>query len=115
MPPVNSLTVQKSSQSLPSHDFDEDLAKELCVFFDTKIRNLRLALDMAIPSNLSVSISDACRSTMNQFDLLTMDDVLAMIKGSSIKSYSLDPVPASLFKNVTCDCYDQLDQGRNRL
>ena len=49
---INSLTVQKSSQSLPSHDFDEDLAKEFCVFFDTKIRNLSLALDMAIPSNL---------------------------------------------------------------
>ena len=51
---------------LPSHDFDEDLTKEFCVFFDTKIRNLRFAPDMAVPSNLSVSISDACRSTMNQ-------------------------------------------------
>ena len=69
---------------------------------------------MAIPSNLSVSISDACRSTMNQFDLLTMVDVLAIIKGSSIYKILLtDPVPASLFQNVICDLLPSITQITN--
>ena len=100
---IESLTVQKSSQSLPSHDSDSDLAKEFCIFFDKKIRNLRLALDSATPSELTVNLSEQCTSAMNCFDLLTTDDVLTIIKGSSIKSCSLDPLPASVFKNVIPD------------
>ena len=50
---------------------------------------------------------------MNRFDLLTMGDVLAIIKGSSIKSCSLDPVPASLFKNVISDLLPSITQITN--
>ena len=42
-----------------------------------------------------------------------MDDVLAIIKGSSIKYCSLDPVPASLFKNVICDLLPSITQITN--
>ena len=78
-----------------------------------KIRNLRLALDTAIPSELSVSIIDECKSTMNQFDLLTSDDVLAIIKGSVIKSCSLDPLPVSVLRNVVADLLPSITQITN--
>ena len=100
---VNSLTVKQSSQTLPTRGSSTDLAKEFSNFYDDKIRDLHLALDAAVPSELSVNITEEFNSSLSMLRPLSRDDVLDIIKGSKVKSCSLDPIPASVFKIQRAD------------
>lgn len=97
---VDKLSVYKPSKSLPSHVSKKDLANRFSKFFDEKIRNLRLSLDMSASaqSKLSVDIMRDCKSRFAKFDSVSSDDVRETIKRSTIKTCQLDPLPASLTK-----------------
>lgn len=105
---IKILTVKKSSQSLPSNGSKLELARKFSKFFDSKIRNLRIALDVSAPSELSINLTEACESTLRTFDILSIDDVFEIIKGSKMKCCSLDPLPAAVTKNVLDDLLPSL-------
>ena len=100
------LSVYKPSKSLPAHVSKKHLANRFSKFFDQKIRNLRLSLDMSATaqSDLSVDIARDCKSRFATFDLVSLDDVRETIKRSAIKTCQLDPLPASLTK----ECLEEL-------
>lgn len=76
----------------------EQLAQDFAEYFDNKVGTLRHALDakQQSPCSDSVLIGESCSSSFTKFLPMTEDEVLEIIKGSKIKSCSLDPIPACL-------------------
>ena len=102
---VNNLSVYKSSNTLPSHVSKKELANRFCKFFDEKIKKIRVALDLAIPSSSTPSSSvnlkeQRCTSSFTDFQPLSCEEVLKIVKRSQVKTCSLDPLPACITKNA---------------
>jgi len=45
-----------------------------------------------------------CTSCFSEFEMATNEDVLGLIRGSTIKAYTLDPLPV----NIMRQCYSSL-------
>ena len=74
-------------------------------FFENKIITLHDRIDHSNHSPISVEIPDNyCTTLFTEFQNVTPDEVLKMIKQAPITSCKLDPLPSSLFK----DCISEL-------
>ena len=93
---INNLTSRKASRSLPAHA--EDLANSFNEFFHTKVRKLRDSLDLVAKSSLSVVVTESCTTSFANFSEVSEDEVLRVIKLSTVTSCSLDPLPANILK-----------------
>ena len=99
---VNKLTVYKPAKALPSHSSKKDLANRFSKFFDQKIRRIRNLLDdLSVKSTPMTDINTdiVCQSRFEQFQPLSCDAVLDIIKKSRVKSCPLDPLPACMIKD----------------
>ena len=99
---VNQLSVHKPSKELPSHNSKKDLANRFSKFFNQKIRNIRVALDMFVTAANAIDhtvTETRCKSNFENFKLLSCDEVLGVIKKSRVKTCPLDPLPASLIED----------------
>ena len=96
------MSVYNPPNALPSHASKRDLANRFSKFFDEKIKTIRVALDLATPATISVNINNTrhCESNLCDFQLLSCEEVLKIIKHSQVKTCSLDPLPAPLTKDV---------------
>ena len=98
---VNQLSVFKPSKALPFHNSKKDLANRFCQYFDSKIRKIRVALDMsadALDVKSDIMTETMCKSNFDHFRPLDCDEVLSIIKKSRVKTCQLDPFPATLIK-----------------
>lgn len=96
---VDKLSNPRATQSLPSHDCAKSLADNFAEFFVDKVRKFRDELDNSPTPPPSINITESCQHTFSAFSPVTKDDVLKIIKASSVTSCSLDPIPASLLKS----------------
>ena len=90
----------------PSADNDQQLANAFAHFFSTKIERIREELVLK-KSGLVHSpglAKPTCLSRLSEFDLDTDEDVLKLIRGSTIKACKLDPLPATIMRS----CYSAL-------
>ena len=90
----------------PSADNDQHLANAFAHFFSTKIERIREELVLK-KSGLVDSpglAKPTCLSRLSEFDLVTNEDVLKLIRGSTIKACKLDPLPATIMRS----CYSAL-------
>ena len=97
-------TMQRQTEKhYPSADNDQQLANDFADFFTVKIERIRGELTLR-KSGLVHSpglAKPACLSRLSELDLVTDDDVLKLIRGSTIKACKLDPLPATIMRS----CY----------
>ena len=90
------LLNRAGTQRLPLVPGSIMFANNIGNYFIGKIENIRKKLD-AIPGLSSGSDkSPENTSTMTEFNILTEEDVILLIKNSSLKSCTLDPMPSRL-------------------
>ena len=98
---IDKLTSPVNKACLPNHTCAAQLANTFADFFRHKIDRLRNQLDQCNIEDLSVDIADACEASMDQFDVLSEDQVLSLIKSTSSSTCDLDPLPSVLIKACT--------------
>ena len=100
---VNKLSKSSTSNMLPDHSCNKDLANDFGEFFKRKVKRLLDTLDNINPPELSVDLSNTCESEFSAFQV-SAEDVRQIVMKSSSKSCPLDPLPTSLLKK----CLDPL-------
>ena len=95
---VSNLTSPRVEQPLPTHECPKDLADSFAEFFYKKIKKLRNSLHDTTTASMSVELTESCQSTFSSFSAVSEEEVLKSIKSASIKSCTLDPLPAGLLK-----------------
>ena len=93
------LTGSRKVTALPSNIPEDDLPDSFATFFDDKIAKLRSELD-SHTSNQMVSHSRTIPSPLVELSSTTEAEVHKILKSSPVKTCSLDPLPARLFKIV---------------
>ena len=97
---------RQTEKHYPSADNDQQLAIAFADFFTAKTERIREELVLR-KSGLVHSpglAKPTCLSRLNEFDLVTDDDVLKLIRSSTIKACILDPLPATIMRS----CYSAL-------
>ena len=90
---------------LPSTVDNNALPDVFSRFFSTKIDNLHVSLNEALPSQLSVDIPvQLCSNMLTNFLAITPQTTRDIIMNSSTKSCALDPLPTCILK----ECLDVL-------
>ena len=103
---IDKLLQRQTEKHYPSADNDQQLAIAFADFFTAKIERIREELVLR-KSGLVHSPSLAkptCLSWLSEFDLVTDEDVLKLIRSSTIKACKLDPLPATIKRS----CYSAL-------
>ena len=103
---IDKLLQRQTEKHYPSADNDQQLAIAFADFFTTKIERIREELVLR-KSGLVHSAGLAkptCLSWLSEFDLVTDEDVLKLIRSSTIKACKLDPLPATIKRS----CYSAL-------
>ena len=97
---MNSLTKQKSSESLPPHYDPPILANEFGSFFGRKIELINEEIDKldAMPINVENCSPEVL---FKAFPSLSQDEIRRLILNANV-SCQLDPIPTYLLKNC-CD------------
>ncbi|XP_068675358.1 uncharacterized protein [Montipora foliosa] len=103
---IDTLLQRQTVKRYPSADNDQQLANDFADFFTAKIERIReeLAFRKSGLVHFPGLIKPACLSRLSEFDLVTDDDVLKLIRGSTIKACNLDPLPATIMRS----CYSAL-------
>ena len=103
---IDKLLQRQTEGHYPSADNDQQLANDFADFFTAKIERIReeLALRKTGLVHSPRLAKTACLSRLSEFDLVTDDDVLILIRGSTIKACKLDPLPATIMRS----CYSAL-------
>ena len=103
---IDKLLQRQTEKHYPSADNDQQLANDFADFFTAKIERIReeLALRKTGLVHSPRLAKTACLSRLSEFDLVTDDDVLILIRGSTIKACKLDPLPATIMRS----CYSAL-------
>ena len=103
---VNEILGRKKEQSLPPHENLKDVLDKFSVFFHTKINTIRQNLDAEIqlqtdnlPSVLPIH-DPPLEARMNEFNMLSVEDVRKLVAKSPTKSCGLDPLPTWLLKKI---------------
>ena len=96
---INNLCHAKQGNLLPHYDDPKDLADKFVTFFENKIITLHDRIDHSNHSSTSIEIPDKCTTLFTEFQNVTPDEVLKIIKQAPITSCRLDPLPFSLFKD----------------
>ena len=95
---VNSLTVSTNINPRPDHqDSDEEFAEQVSEFFMEKIK-IRQGLD------IHPKYDPPYRQGLNflhEFNRMSSEEVLLVIKSMAAKNCDSDPLPSSLFKDLT--------------
>ena len=94
---VKRLTVERPDQRLPSHTSKSKLAQDFLKFFDDKIANLRTQFENLPPPTFA-NTDILAANVMQSFKPVSEDDILKLVKSTEIKSCTLDPIPAQVFK-----------------
>ena len=94
---IDKLLRRQTEKHYPSADNDQQLANDFADVFTAKIERIRedLALRKSGLVHSPGLAKPACLSQLSEFDLVTDDDVLKLIRGSTIKACKIDPLPAS--------------------
>lgn len=103
---IDKLLHKETENHYPSADNDQQLANAFADSFTSKIETIREELFLR-KSGLGDSpglATLACRSRFSEFDLVTDEDVLKLIRGSTIKACELDPLPVTTMRS----CYSPL-------
>ncbi len=99
---TNNLLGRTNEKQLPSCADDSELAKQFQTFFTTKIENIHT--NIVIPCDYKhLDTEQLSTVTLCKFPILSKSDVLLLIKQLKLKSCSLDPIPAFLFKEYAND------------
>ena len=96
---VNMLLYRNSDACYPTAKSDSDLACAFADFFMQKIDRLRSEIGKSATDLTTISETVQCFSgemKLQSFKSLTNNEVLRLIKSGTIKSCSLDPLPASI-------------------
>ena len=100
---VNELLHRKGPALLPAHDSSKDLADKFCTFFTEKITSIRSQLDSINLTDRHTNLSPTTSSLgegLSKFTLMTDEEKFKIIKNSTTKSCSLDPLPTWLLKKT---------------
>ena len=103
---IDKLLQRQTEKHYPSADNDQQLAIAFADFFTAKIERIREELVLR-KSGLVHSpglAKPTCLSRLSEFDLVTDEDVLKLIRGSIIKAGKLDPLPSTIMQS----CYSAL-------
>ena len=100
---VNGL-LNNNNKTLPSHDSPQCLSNEFAQYFRDKVKKIYDGLESEQCNVDSSSISNMCDprivpSAMSDFDLLSEEEVLKLVKRFTAKSCLLDPIPTWYVKN----------------
>ncbi|XP_072050218.1 uncharacterized protein [Amphiura filiformis] len=95
---IDKLSKPKVKQVLPLHESPKKLANNFAMFFNDKVKKLRAGLENKIFTPVSIMIDEKCSSSFSEFELVSEDDVLKVMKSSSVTSCGLDPLPSKVFK-----------------
>ena len=93
---IDKLLHKQIENHFTSADNDQQLANAFADSFTSEIERIREEL-VRRKSGLADSpglAKPACLSRLSKFDLATDEDVLKLIRGSTIKAFKLDPLPA---------------------
>ena len=98
---IDKLLQRQTEKHYPSADNDKQLAIALADFFTAKIERIREELVLR-KSGLVHSpglAKPTCLSRLSEFDLVTDEDVLKLIRSSTIKACKLDPLLATIMRS----------------
>ena len=94
----NTLLDSKQQSQLPYSENYNALANDFNNYFVTKIENIRK--NIKTKQSQLVSFEPTVNiSTFSNFDIVTAEDLLKIIKSSKIKTNSDDPIPAFILKS----------------
>ena len=98
---VNMILNRNLDACYPTAKSDTDLAGAFADFFMQKIDRIRSEIAVGRSTIESTTISEAvkcfsCETNLQSFKSLTNNEVFKLIKFGTIKSCSLDPLPASI-------------------
>lgn len=99
------LTANRSATSLQIDGVsDVDLADRFAQYFDQKIVKIRNDLDVGDQtSHQNVGGTSSCTPTLFDFEPTSVGELKSIIKNTPVKTSSLDPIPASLLKDILPD------------
>ena len=98
---VAKLLQRNSDKRYPSANSDSELADAFSDYFVTKIHGVRQEVlgKKNWSCNSHGEIDEViCTSSFDSFSMLAEEDVVNLINGATIKSCSLDPVPAVIMR-----------------
>ena len=104
---VSKLMNCQAPKQLPTADDDEHLANKFADFFHAKMSLISKDLDQmkaTAMNDYSETSQTDCQSQLSNLQLVSCEELASLIKGSSLKSCQLDPVPALVLRQ----CYDIL-------
>ena len=90
---IDKLLQRRTERHYPSADNDQQLANAFKDFFTAKIERIREELGLRKSGLVHYPglAKPTCLSRLSEFDLVTDEDVLKLIRGSTIKACKLDP------------------------
>jgi hypothetical protein len=102
---INKLSGRDISFTLPRHGTDKEIAENMSIFFDQKIRSIRekISAETATLPNIEQTPANDIPS-LDAFNIINESDLKSIIDGMNTKFCSLDPVPTWLVKS----CFEEL-------
>ena len=94
---IDAMTGKNKTNPLPTSGSAEELAEEFAIFFINKIRKIREALDTC-PKFKATKQSNS--QPLENFTNLTEEEVEKVIMSMPTKSFSLDPLPTKVLKDI---------------
>ena len=86
------------------HKSPGELANRFSDYFHQKIETLRQRLDTTPAAYFVDDLAVPCSTSFTSFSEVSEDDLLEVIRSSTVTSFNLDPLPSCIFK----DCVDTL-------
>ncbi|XP_041460823.1 uncharacterized protein LOC121411977 [Lytechinus variegatus] len=103
---IDKMLHNRVKSILPTHRNDQELAEKFCLYFSTKIKDIREGLDaeMVAGTNIITDHSAGKDEHLDTFDLATEEEVKRIINNSPSTSSSQDPVPTWILKKTSKSC-----------
>ena len=101
---VDKLLQRSIDKRYPSANSDLELANAFADFFNAKIVRIRDELLRKEQLGERTMEDFECTSCFSEFTMVTDEDVLELIRGSTIKACALDPLQVSIMRK----CYSSL-------
>jgi hypothetical protein len=99
---VDTLLHRKGKPQLPPHENVQNLVEEFSDYFHNKIATIRQTLDAENdePYDLPLDEIQQCEAILSEFNPVTEDELLKIIRKMQTKSCPLDPLPTWLVKEL---------------
>ena len=99
---VDKLTYGRKPAVLPSSVCNKELPAAFSTYFKNKVIKLAASCSTDASVELSVKLTaKSCLSSLSKFDLVSASQVESVIRKSSTKSCSLDPLPTVILKECS--------------